>query len=352
MPSSSEHAELAQLRERLAALEAENLELARTRRLHEVLLESAVDYAIFTLDRDLRVTSWNSGGERMLGWPAEEIVGQPGHVVFTEEDRARGAVEAEAAVALQEGRAINERWHLRKDGSRLWGSGLTMPLRDGDATQGFVKIMRDQTERRRAEQRQKLLLGELTHRVKNTLAVVQSLAELTLRSTPDPTAFATAFRARIGALARAHDLLTREVWSKASITGVTDVALGAWMTEGRIACAGPEIWLTPQQALTLSLALHELATNAVKYGALSVPQGRIDLAWHLRDEVRLLWREMGGPPVRQPERSGFGTRILTRALAQDLRGEVRLLFAPEGLRLELVFPPPDLAALERDLLAP
>lgn len=329
---------------RLADLEAENAELRRVARLHQAFLESVVDYAVFTADLELRITSWNAGGERLLGWRPEEIIGQPAHVLFTEEDRARGIVEEEAQTALAKGRASNERWHVRKDGTRFWGSGLTMPLRDGHTLHGFIKIMRDQTERRRSEQRQKLLLGELTHRVKNTLTIVQSLAAQTLRSAPDPVTFTQSYNARLSALARAHDLLTTEVWEKANIAGVCDAALGAWMTEGRITASGRDVWLTASQAVTLSLALHELATNAAKYGALSVPEGRVDLAWEGEEVVELTWIERGGPPVSQPSRSGFGSLMLTRALANDLKGNVALDYLPTGVRFTLRFKPPDLSA--------
>jgi PAS domain S-box-containing protein len=343
------------LRQRIAQLERENEDLLHARRLHEVVLESIVDYAIFTLDSNLRVTSWNPGCERLLGWTPMEIVGREGDILFVPEDRARGAVDNEARIAAAEGRAVNERWHLRKDGTRFWGSGLMMPLAmpEGDPHRaGFVKVMRDHTERQRALQRQQLLLAELTHRVKNTLAIVQSLADQTLRSTPDPAAFGAAYRARLAALARAHDVLTREVWERASITGVAEAALGAWMSEGRITANGPQVWLAPAQALTLSLALHELATNAVKYGALSVPDGNIDLAWRVDEMVELQWIETGGPAVTPPTRAGFGSRILTRALAQDLKGEVDLVYDPAGLHFTLRFTPPDLDSFSRldDLL--
>lgn len=322
---------------RIKRLEAENQELRRTERLHRILLDSAVDYAIFTTDTDLRVTSWNAGGQRLTGWGADEIIGQPGEILFTPEDRARQAPQHEARTAVADGRATNERWHLCKDGGRFWGSGLMMPLQAGDRLVGFVKIMRDRTERQRAEQTQKLLISELTHRVKNTLAVAQALAEYTLKGTPDPAKFAQAYRDRLAALGRAHDILAKQVWDKASITDVIDVSLGAWMAGGRVSAHGPEIWFKPQQATTFSLALHELATNATKYGGLSAPTGRVAIAWGGEEEILFTWVESGGPPVAQPARTGFGSVILGQALGSALNGQVQLAFPPEGLRLELRF---------------
>jgi PAS domain S-box-containing protein len=137
-----------------------------------LVLDSAADYAIFTTGLDRRVTSWNAGAERLLGWAEGAIVGRSGDVIFTPEDRAAGAPEREAARALAEGRAENERWHLRKDGSRFWASGLAMPLRSPAAGPdapplGLLTVMRDRTERRRAEERRALLANELNHRVQN-----------------------------------------------------------------------------------------------------------------------------------------------------------------------------------------
>lgn len=327
---------------RLACLEEENAVLRRTERLHGIMLESIVDYAIFTADTDLRITGWNAGGERLLGWRTEEIIGQPGEILFTAEDIARHIPQREAETAMAEGRAVNERWHQRKDGSRLWGSGLAMPLRDGDQLVGFVKIMRDHTEQRRAQQMQKLLISELTHRVKNTLALVQALADHTLRSKPEPAEFAQAFSDRLLALGRAHDALTKEVWDRANITDVVDVSLGAWMTGGRITADGLEIWLRPQQALTFSLALHELATNAAKYGALSVPDGRVAIAWSGNDDVLFTWVERGGPTIAKPTRTGFGSVVIGQALGGAVGGQVQLAFPPEGLRLELRFKRPQM----------
>lgn len=329
---------------RLARLEEENAALRLIDRRHRMLLDSIVDYAVFTCDTDLRVTEWNGGGERLMGWRTDEILGQPGEILFTPEDVARQAPQREAATAIERGRAENERWHLRKDGSRFWGSGLMMPLRDDGQLVGFVKVMRDQTERQRAQQMQKLLISELTHRVKNTLSLVQALSEHTLRSKPDPAEFAHAFRDRLLALGRAHDMLTKEVWDRASISDVINVSLGAWMTGGRISADGPEIWLSPQQALTFSLALHELATNAAKYGALSAPNGRVAIAWTGEAEVQFTWEESGGPPVAQPTRTGFGSIVIGQALGSAIGGNVQVAFPAEGLRLELRFKRPEIPA--------
>jgi PAS domain S-box-containing protein len=216
-PATSEpdHESLRTIRAALAESRAALRE--RDERLR-LILNSAADYAIFTTDLDRHIVSWNVGAERVLGWAEEEIVGRSADIIFTPEDRAAGVPEREVAKAQTEGRAENERWHLRRDGSRFWASGLSMPLRDPEAGPeapplGLLAVMRDQTERRVAEERRTLLVNELNHRVKNTLVVVQSLALLGTRGAPDLAAFAASFQRRILALARAHDLLTHEHWT-------------------------------------------------------------------------------------------------------------------------------------------
>ena len=312
-----------------------------------LILESAVDYAIFTMDRDGRVTTWNSGAERLLGYTEEEIVGRDARIIFTPEDCAKQAPEHEMETALAEGRAMNERWHVRQDGSRFWGSGLMMPLQVGDSQPGLLKIMRDQTERRRHEEMQQLLIGELNHRIKNTLTTVQTLADQTLRSAATLEAFATAFKSRLKALAQAHDLLTREAWQQVALADVASAVLDGWVQADRFTVSGPSLQVNPKQALALALALHELTTNAMKYGALSGHSGQVTLAWTADDTCRIKWTESGGPAVSPPERRGFGSRILESALAVELDGSVVLDYRPEGVVCSVTFPLKQLRHLPR-----
>ena len=204
-----------------------------------------------------------------------------------------------------------------------------------------IAIERDR-EREALQQRAaqlKVLVDELNHRVKNTLATVQSLAVQSMREAKSAEQGRTALDARLLALARAHDVLTREHWGRAPISeivaGATSAYRGRGATPARIESAGPEIFLRPKAALAISMALHELATNAVKYGALSDADGRVAITWAPAGEdggrFRLEWREMDGPPVTPPGRRGFGSRLLEKGLAYDLGGEVRLAFERTGL---------------------
>jgi two-component sensor histidine kinase len=181
-----------------------------------------------------------------------------------------------------------------------------------------------------AEERQRLLTNELNHRVKNSLATVQSIVNQTLRGATDVAAARKTADARIIALAGAHDLLTARSWKAADVSDLAKRTLSPFATD-QIFVEGPSLDVSPSQALALSLALHELATNAVKYGALSQPSGRVEVRWSVQDELLdLSWRESGGPKVSPPTRRGFGSRLIEHA-SRDVSGKIRLDFAPEGL---------------------
>ncbi len=340
---------------RTSELAAVNAALREREQHLRLVFESATDFAILTMDLGGRVTSWNPGARRILGWSEEEMLGRPTDDLFTPEDRAaEGVPAAELRRVVEAGRAENERWHLRKDGTRFWASGLSMPLRDeAGALSGFLKIMRDRTDARREEERRELLLRELDHRVKNTLVVVQSVAAQTERTAPDPSAFRAAFAARLQALSRAHDMLAHRGWEGAPLHEVLRMTLEPYAADqaGRVVLSGPDVMVPANSAVTANLAFHELATNAAKYGSLSVPGGRVEVTWTVERAgprgprmVEVAWRERGGPPVRPPERRGFGSRLLERGVAREFGSEVRLLFLPEGLecqmRLPLVRMPP------------
>jgi len=261
-------------------------------------------------------------------WPepvAEEIVGHFRRTLETGAPYFSNAfVEPRADVDQVEG----YEWELHR--ARL-----------PEGRQGVICYYFDSTALREAQRalaeaarRQRLLIDELNHRVKNMLSVVQSLARQTIGRNPDPAAAQRAFEGRLGALARAHDTLTRVHWEKAELAEVVEGALDSCGVADRVRIGGPTIWLESRIAVTVAMALHELSTNAIKYGALSTEAGTVDFTWRVEDAPRRLlleWRERGGPAVTPPTRRGFGTRMLERALAGDLKAQVRLDFAPEGL---------------------
>ena len=202
-----------------------------------------------------------------------------------------------------------------------------------------------------AEARQKLLLDELNHRVKNTLATVQSIAAQSLRHGDDVASVRESFEARLIALSQAHNLLTRDNWSGANLAELLFSELRPYggAHGERLFIGGEQVWLTPNTAVALGMAFHELATNAVKYGALSNEDGRVHVTWTLGPgagarQLRIVWRELGGPPVREPERRGFGSRMIVGGLAHQLDGVVDLDFAAAGVVCTIVFTLPPAGA--------
>jgi two-component sensor histidine kinase/PAS domain-containing protein len=232
------------------------------------------------------------------------------------------------------------------DGSEHW-IRVSGRMRTGpDGVLSMVGVSQDITERRLAEERQALLLHELNHRVKNTLATVQSIASLTRRSADnsDPAAW-NAFMDRLHGMAKTHDLLTATQWQGALLEDVLKNELEPYQDgmQQRIRLRGPRINLQPSAVLALGLAVHELATNAVKYGSLSVPEGKVHVMWAVttgagQSALLVEWVESSGPPVKKPERQGFGTKLIQRGLAQQLGGEIKLDFVPTGIRCVITFP--------------
>ena len=210
---------------------------------------------------------------------------------------------------------------------------------------GMIGVNIDVTEREEAAAQRELLLAEMRHRVKNTLAVVQAIARQTFKRAEAPEA-SLAFEGRLSALAAAHDLLTRESWDSAPLTRLAADAFRADDERlARVTISGPEVLLPPRRAVAMTLALHELFTNALKYGALSNAAGRVALEWRRTGDggLRLAWTETGGPPVAPPKRRGFGSVLIERALAHDCGAIVRLEYPPEGLICTIEIPPASVA---------
>lgn len=442
---------------------------ADPRELLAHVVESAVDFAIFTFAADGTTTSWNPGAERLLGFTQDEITGTSADIVFTPEDVAAGVPAKERERAQRDGRAENERWHVRKDGTRFWGSGLAMPLRSG--SEGYLKILRDLTERHAAQEqlreseerfrllatsipqlvfrclpdgarlwgspqwkefagldldeslgfqwldalhpddreptllawqessgsqehyseqrvrrerdseyrwhqtrarplpedhewvgtmtyihdlktlagRQAVLVAELQHRTRNLLAVVQSIAWQTMRRSASLEAFAEEFLGRLRALSRVQSLLAQVEHGPVELIGLVEAELTAHgngkVETPSITVDGPPLALPATSAQAVALALHELATNAVKHGALARPEGRLSVSWTIVREgperrVVIVWQEAGVPiPSDRPgRRRGYGTELIENALPYQLRARTRLEFGPDGVRCTIDVP--------------
>jgi PAS domain S-box-containing protein len=239
-----------------------------------------------------------------------------------------------------------EKRFIRSDGRVIWISVRSSPVRDADDRLLYVvRVVQDITERKAAEQRQRLLMDELNHRVKNTLATVQSLATQTARGATTPAAFRERFEGRLIALSKAHDQLTMHHWESADLRELLSGSLAPYVgTPDRVVLRGEDVVLRPRAVLTLAMAVHELTTNAAKYGALSVSSGRIEVQWQAgRAEngspcLQIEWIEQGGPNVVEPAQHGFGTKLIEGSIAAELGGETRLVFQPQGLRCEIKIP--------------
>jgi len=233
----------------------------------------------------------------------------------------------------------------RKDGVCLDFSLSLAPIRDEETgeTVAISAIYRDVTPLTRAAEHIEFLLREVNHRSKNMLAVVHAVARQTARFAESPEAFTDGFMARLAAIGASHDMLVSRDWRGVQIGELTKIQCHQLVEEAetRIAVSGDLIEVNPRAAESYGLALHELATNAVKYGALSTPDGWVELSFALDEESRIYrftWREQGGPPVSAPQRSGFGVCVLTRTAPQSIEGESRLEFPPDGLTYSLAAP--------------
>jgi PAS domain S-box-containing protein len=297
------------------------------------IIESSDD-AIISKNLNGIITSWNRGAELLFGYRPEEVIGKSITILIPED---RQDEEPRILERLRRGERVDhfETIRRRKDGSLVEISLTISPVRDARGViVGASKIARDISERKRAERLQETLVHELNHRVKNTLATVQAVARQSFRSSLVDSAARENFEARLHSLSNAHDLLTRENWDGAEMAAVVAQVLAPYPRQ-RFEIDGPKLRLAPNVALALTLALHELATNAVKYGALSVPSGRVAITWAIKPgdppDLAFRWQEHGGPEVSPPTRKGFGSRLIERSLALELSGEVAITYDRAGV---------------------
>lgn len=288
----------------------------------------------------------NEAFETITGYPKDELLAKTFFDITHPDDVAADHLEFARQVNGEiSGYRITKRY-VRKDGRVIWIEVASSTVRSetGDFVFG-VRMVQDITERHAAEEHKKLLLAELNHRVKNTLATVQALAAHTARHATSAEDFRRRFEPRLIALSTAHDRLTRNNWRGASLKEVVAGELKAHDAPGHTSVEGPDLILSPRMSLSLSMALHELTTNALKYGALSVPAGRVDVQWQVqRDDaspypigVDITWVESGGPPVQPPSHEGFGSRLL-RITSAELKGDLVVHWGGGGLEWRLRFP--------------
>jgi PAS domain S-box-containing protein len=310
------------------------------------IVESSDD-AIVSKTLGGRITSWNAGAQRIFGYTPDEIVGQSILKLIPPELHGE---EEHIVSQLRRGQRVEhfETIRVTKDGRRIDISLTVSPVRDRSGRIiGASKVARDVTERKRTERTQQLLLNELNHRVKNTLANVQAIVQHTLRSTRDPAEFAAGFSGRIQSLARVHSMLTESSWEGADLGSlIRDQLLMGPVDESRLIARGPSVRLDSQMTMHIALMLHELGTNSTKHGALSVAEGRVAIEWSVKDDLlHLRWVERGGPVVSAPSKRGFGMALIEQG-AMSGGGSAEMVCEADGISwdIRLVLPAADSSA--------
>lgn len=303
------------------------------------IVESSDD-AIISKDLNGIITSWNKAAEKLFGYAAEEIIGKP---VLTLIPPERENEEVLILDRIRRGDRVEhyDTARVRKDGSLVDVSLTVSPIKDGDGKIiGASKIARNITERKRNDAFVTLLSREVDHRAKNLLATVQATVNLTEGETPQD--IKNAISGRIRALANAHTLLAKSRWEGASLESLAKQELAPYCGEenSRVLFSGPNLALGPKAAQSVAMVLHELATNAAKYGSLSVVTGHVRIAWSITagGDLALQWNEKGGPKVSSPSRQGFGTRVMTNMTTTHLRGGIHFNWDREGLICDVHIP--------------
>jgi two-component system CheB/CheR fusion protein len=319
----------------------------RSEQLHAELaaiVESSED-AIIRHSLDGMITSWNGAAERIFGYRAAEAIGKPLSILIPADrlDDVPNILEK-----LKLGERV-QHFDISRVGKGNIAIDVSVSFSSIKNERGEMiaasMIARDVTERAHAEAHSLLLMAELDHRVKNSLATVQSIAMFTAGSAGSVKEFSLAFDARLMALSHTHDLLIRNKWEGADLRDVIEAELSPYQDANSTRCTifGARIMLESKRVLALGMAVHELAVNAAKYGAFSGTEGQVKVTWEVREggegrRLVLTWIESGGPPVLSPQRRGFGSQLITDALAHELQGEVRLDFDPAGVRCNMEFP--------------
>jgi PAS domain S-box-containing protein len=321
------------------------------KQLLAAIVESSDD-AIASKDLNGVITSWNAGAERLFGYSAAEAIGQPVTMLIPPDRRDE---EARILERIRRGERVEryETVRQRQDGTRIDVALTISPIVDANGEiVGASKIARDITERRRAEEQRRLVLREMGHRVKNLFALASSIVGQSARSAATPEELANSVKERLAALAQAHDLTVprfaasgAETRRSAQLDQLVRAVLSPYAGGGgeapyRVTAAGPAVTIGQDSVTSFALLLHEFATNAAKHGALSVPSGRVAVSWEVdADELRLTWRESGGPPIYEvPRFEGFGSVLAKNTITRQFRGELQREWRREGLLIHLFVP--------------
>jgi PAS domain S-box-containing protein len=336
----------------IRSLETEQLrltaELATLLQRYEIALRGS-NVTVFTQDRDLRYTSISND---FLGYTVNEILDRTDEDLIPIESRA--AVTEMKCSVIETGQSKDRELQISDGQIERWYDFHVEPIRSGknNRVDGLACAVVDITASKEGEEHLRLLMREISHRSKNLLAIIQAMARQTSRYAVSVDDFLNQFNARVQALARSHDLLVQQNWHGAGLRDLLRSQLSPYADSelSQISIKGPAVLLKPETAQNLGLALHELAANASKYGALSVPSGRIDVHWTevtdgKGEGVELVWAERGGPTVGVPERRGFGSMLIQQNLSRTLESEVDLKFEHDGVNCRIMIPQPHLYSI-------
>jgi PAS domain S-box-containing protein len=305
------------------------------------VLDTALD-AVVVMDLEGYVLGWNDHAADCFGWSTTEAVGRKLSELIIPPQH-RDAHERGLTHYLETGVGPVLNQHIEISGLHRDGHEIPVELSITEADQFggrlFIGFIRDISERRQAAERQQRLLSELNHRVKNMLSVVLAIAHQTARNSADIETFKEGFTGRLETLAEGHDLLVASEWEEVDLATLAERVLGADASAGHASFSGEPVQLSANRVIGLVLVLHELYTNAVKYGALAVSTGRVDLEWSIEDgEVLVCWRESGVHGIEEPSHEGFGRQMIAMTARADLQGNVEFDWGDQGLLVEIRFP--------------
>jgi PAS domain S-box-containing protein len=301
--------------------------------------------AIISLAEDGTILSWNPGAEQMFGYSADEIIGTSERILFA--DDADEEFEEKYQHLRHGEHVLRDALRRRKDGTLIDVAINAAPMRQPDGRIiGFSAVLRDISERTRVEKHVRVVMRELSHRTKNLLAVIMAMVRQTARASTDVAVLQSELIQRLQSLSASHDLLVAEDWAGASIEELIRAVLQPFIgnESAALECEGPRVFVNATAAQNLGLALHELATNAAKYGALSTHEGRVRVTWSIapngdgKPHLNLSWRERNGPAVASPTTKGFGHIVVERVAAQALNASVTYEFPKDGVHWTIAIP--------------
>ena len=310
---------------------------------YRMMMEAMKDLVIFTTDATGLITAWTAGAGAVLGWPAAEAVGRDVRFLTAEEDKPRSAIERDIARAFAKRSCRLSRWHVRKDGSRIFLEGTIRPMQDGSAQ--LVWTARDATDELIAQDKQKHAVAQLQHRMRNVLANVRSIIHRSSRTSESVEELAMHLEGRMDCLARIQLMLTRDPGTDPELEDVVrEELLAHAVPDFQLDIQGPPVRLAPRAAEIIMFALHELATNAIKYGALLTDKGRIAITWKVEQAqgeawLKLRWTESGVRVAAvAPRREGFGSELVARRIPYELSGRGSIELRPGGIHAVIEFP--------------